>query len=86
MFNEGPWAKVNLFDGFATHTLFVELFAGGKSYSKAKYLDVIFELKSNGQGWVGSWTTLTAKLQHPRSWHVVIPVFTDKDDACKLIV
>ena len=27
---------------------------GGKSYSKAKYLDVILELKSNGQGWVGS--------------------------------
>ena len=59
---------------------------GGKSYSNARYLDVILELKSNGQGWVGSWTTLTAKLQHPRSWHVVIPVFTDKDDACKLIV
>ena len=51
-----------------------------------RYIDTILELRSDGQGWVGSWTTLTAKLQHPRSWHVVIPVFTDKDDACKLIV
>ena len=58
---------------------------GGKSYSKARYLDVILELKSNGQGWVGSWTTLTAKLQYRRGYHVVIPIVMDMD-TCELNV
>ena len=62
------------------------IFFGGGRYSIGNALDSILELKSDGEGWLGSWTILTAKLQHPRSWHVVIPVFTDKDDACKLIV
>ena len=38
------------------------------------YLDTILELKADGQGWVGSWTTLTTKLQYARQKHVVIPV------------
>ena len=42
-------------------------------------LDSILELKADGQGWVGSWTTLTTKLQYARREHVVIPVLMDKD-------
>ena len=46
----------------------------------------ILELRSDGQGWVGSWTILTAKLQSPRRYqHVVIPVFMEKD-TCELNV
>ena len=45
----------------------------------------ILELRSDGQGWVGSWTTLTAKLQTPRYSHVVISVFMEKD-TCELNV
>ena len=41
-------------------------------------------LKADGEGrWVGSWTTLKAELQYPRSNHVVIPVFMDKEN-CEL--
>ena len=48
-----------------------------------KYSDIL-ELRSDGKGWVGPWTTLTAKLQYPRSFHVVIPIVTDIDAvACK---
>ena len=41
------------------------------------YLDSILELRSNGQGWASSWTTLTAKLQYRRGYHVVIPIVMD---------
>ena len=42
-------------------------------------------LKADGEGrWVGSWTTLKAKLQYPRSNHVVIPVFMDMNITCEL--
>ena len=41
--------------------------------------DAILELKSDGQGGVGTWTTLTAKLQYGRYYHVVIPILMDKD-------
>jgi hypothetical protein len=46
-------------------------------------LDSILELKADGQGWVGEWTTLSTKLQYPRNYHVVIPVLMDKD-VCEL--
>ena len=49
---------------------------GGYSYSSG-YLDTILELKADGQGWVGSWTTLSTKLQYARESHVVIPVWMD---------
>ena len=54
---------------------------GGKSYSTGswKKLDGILELKSDGEGWLGSWTILTAKLQYARYGHVVIPVVMDID-------
>ena len=51
---------------------------GGRS-SSTSYLDSILELKADGQGWVGSWTTLTTKLQYARREHIVIPVLMDKD-------
>ena len=41
--------------------------------------DAILELKSDNQGWVGTWTTLSAKLQYGRFRHVVIPLLMDKD-------
>lgn len=43
------------------------------------YLDSILELRADGQGWVGSWTTLTTKLQYERATHVVIPVVMEKN-------
>ena len=45
------------------------------------HLDIL-ELRSDGKGWVGSWTTLTAKLQYPRFYHVVIPIFMEIE-ACE---
>ena len=48
-----------------------------------KYLDIL-ELRSDGKGWLGPWTILTTKLQHPRSYHVVIPIVTEIDAvSCK---
>ena len=44
-------------------------------YSSGNILDTIFELKADGQGWVGSWTTLSTKLQYARESHLVIPVW-----------
>ena len=41
--------------------------------------DAILQLKSDGQGGVGTWTTLSAKLQYGRYQHVVIPILMDKD-------
>ena len=57
------------------------IFFGGytKSTGTWKKLDSILELKSDGEGWLGSWTILTAKLQYARSYHVVIPVVMDID-------
>ena len=43
------------------------------------YLDSILELKADGQGWVGAWTTLSTKLQYARRLHIVIPVLMEKD-------
>ena len=53
------------------------ILVGGESSSGT--LDSIFELKADGQGWVGSWTTLTTKLQYARSGHIVIPVLMNRE-------
>ena len=42
-------------------------------------LDSILELKADGQGWVGAWTTLSTTLQYARRHHIVIPVLMKKD-------
>ena len=60
----------------------VILFGG---YTTSGLLDNILELRSNGQGWASSWTTLTAKLQYRRGYHVVIPIVMDID-TCELNV
>ena len=44
-----------------------------------RYIDTILELRSDGQGWVGSWSILTTKLKYERAYHVVIPVVMDID-------
>ena len=49
----------------------VVLFGG---YAGGAYKDAIMELKADGQGGVGTWTTLSAKLQYGRYYHVVIPL------------
>ena len=41
-------------------------------FTASSPLDTILELRSNGQGWASSWTTLTTKLKHSREYHVVI--------------
>ena len=51
--------------------------------SSSGYLDTILEMKADGEGWVGSWTTLSTKLQYARGYHVVIPVLMDKGN-CEL--
>ena len=56
----------------------VKLF-GGRDDSRYSQTASILELRSDGKGWVGPWTTLTAKLQYPRAFHVVIPIVTDID-------
>ena len=56
---------------------------GGYGELSSQPLDSILELKSDGQGWVGSWTTLTTKLQYARYRHIVIPMFMD-EDTCEL--
>ena len=53
------------------------LLFGGRT-STVSYLNSILELKADGQGWVGSWSTLTTKLQWARSDHIVIPVLMAK--------
>ena len=50
---------------------------------QSQYIGSILELRSNGQGWASSWTTLTTNLKYPRARHVVIPVVMDID-ACEL--
>ena len=42
-------------------------------------LDSILELKADGQGWVGAWTTLSTKLQYRRFGHIIIPVLMDEN-------
>ena len=42
-------------------------------------IDSILELKADGQGWVGAWTTLSTKLQYARYKHIIIPVLMEKD-------
>ena len=58
------------------------ILVGGKS-STTSYLDSILELKADGQGWVGAWTTLTTTLQYARRDHIVIPVLMHKE-SCEL--
>ena len=57
------------------------ILVGGYSYQSSTYinLDSILELKADGQGWVGSWTTLTTKLQYARTDHIVIPVLMNQE-------
>ena len=58
----------------------VILFGGKRQVPDLDTYSDILELRSDGKGWVGpSWTTLTAKLQYPRAFHVVIPIVTDID-------
>ena len=45
----------------------------------SSYQDSILELKADGQGWVGAWTTLSTKLQYGRNYHIIIPVLMEKD-------
>ena len=41
-------------------------------YAGRSVTDPILEIiNSDGQGWVGTWTTLSVKLQYPRYLHVV---------------
>ena len=47
--------------------------------SSSGYLDSILELKTNDQGWVGAWTTLSTKLQYARRFHIIIPVLMNKN-------
>ena len=51
----------------------------GRRDSSNKPQDSILELRVNGQGWVGTWTTLSTKLQYARSHHIMIPVLMNKD-------
>ena len=61
----------------------VILFGGRKDFNYNHFASIL-ELRSDGKGWVGPWKTLKAKLQYPRSFHVVIPIVTDIDAvACK---
>ena len=53
------------------------ILVGGQSSSG--YLDSILELKTDGQGWVGAWTTLSTKLQYARRFHIIIPVLMNKN-------
>ena len=52
-------------------------------WSSSGRLDSILELKADGQGWVGAWTTLTTTLQYARQRHVLIPLLM-QEDTCGL--
>ena len=52
------------------------ILVGGISSSSG---DSILELKADGQGWVGAWTTLSTKLQYGRQYHIIIPVLMNKN-------
>ena len=60
----------------------VILFGGKRQVPDLDTYSDILELRSDGKGWVGSWTTLTAKLKYPRFYHVVIPIFMEIE-ACE---
>ena len=53
------------------------ILVGGQSSSG--YLDSILELKTDGQEWVGAWTTLSTKLQYALRFHIIIPVLMNKN-------
>merc|ERR1712062_898097 len=57
------------------------ILVGGYKYSSGSWTasDSILELKADGQGWVGAWTTLSTKLQYARYQHVIIPVLMNKN-------
>ena len=59
----------------------VILVGGSKGWSDS--IDSILELNIHGlnpnQGWIGSWTILTTKLQFKRMRHVVIPILMDEE-------
>ena len=55
------------------------ILVGGWTQSSPYHLDSILELKADGQGWVGAWTTLSTKLQYARAYHIIIPVLMKKD-------
>ena len=57
----------------------VILFGGDDSPGPPWGSSSILELKADGQGWVGAWTTLTTKLQYARQNHIVIPLLMNKD-------
>ena len=50
------------------------ILVGGRD-SSDNDLDSILELKADGQGWVGAWTTQSRTLQYVRRSNVVIPVY-----------
>ena len=52
------------------------ILVGGISSSSG---DSILELKADGQGWVGAWTTLSTKLQYGRQYHIIIPVLMNEN-------
>ena len=52
----------------------VILFGG---YSSQYLINNIIELKADGQGWVGSWTSI-ATLQNARYSQIVIPVLMNR--------
>ena len=51
----------------------------GGSTSSSSSTDTIMELKSDGQGWVSDWTILSAKLQFPRQFHLIIPLLMEQN-------
>ena len=55
------------------------ILVGGRISSSPWWSDSILELKADGQGWVGAWTTLSTKLQYGRQEHIIIPVLMEKD-------
>ena len=55
------------------------ILVGGSISSYPYYSDSILELKADGQGWVGAWTTLSTKLQYARQDHIIIPVLMNKN-------
>ena len=51
----------------------------GGATSSSYNTNTIIELKSDGQGWVSDWTILSAKLQFPRYYHLVIPLLMEQN-------
>ena len=55
------------------------ILVGGRMSPYPWWSDSILELKADGQGWVGAWTTLSTKLQYGRQYHIIIPVLMNKN-------